>query len=399
MGCSPARAPGPQLVQIGGLSLPGGDSSRSIAAAVLPPPAKPKAERTRKRIDFHCPDCGTTRAAYPNYRHKCEPGPVDYQLNRQAICDGCESNTAGVCGVLKSRHPDRDCLIEIGVSRPGWRCPAGKWERTIWNCQRCGSSVFDAGGLDRCPVCFPRPRAKLPDFVDIPDFGDTPATPSRPLAVVSVAVGQNALDLSKLTWPRMRKYAEFVGADFVGITDDKVPAWPVANKFRVGITCSRYERVLYLDADTWVMPGAGNAFEQFEPGWLWMFPDTSKIGPKWDFLKPFDQRLADESGFPLMPMRCHNSGVVLFDREHVGAWTPPAKLGTWWVSEQYWLARRAIEAGFLRDFPPEMNTQWYWPDFAAREADAKVLHLAACPHGERISRFKLYARRYGGDFV
>jgi hypothetical protein len=156
---------------------------------------------------------------------------------------------------------------------------------------------------------------------------------------------------------------------------------------------------LWLDADTWVMPGAGNAFEQFEPGWLWMFPDTSKIGPKWDFLKPFDQRLADESGFPLMPMRCHNSGVVLFDWKHAGAWMPPARLGTWWVSEQYLIARRAAEWGFLRDFPPEMNTQWYWPDFAARESDAKILHLAACPHGERISRLKLYARRYGGDFV
>lgn len=400
MGCSTNKTASPAVFQIGG--LPGAGKTLSLAVGdseALPVRIKPKAERLRKRIDFHCSECGATRAGYPNYRHKCEPGPVGYQVDRRAICDRCEHNSSGVCGVLKSKHPDRPCLIEIGVARPDWRCPDGRWERTRWNCERCGSSVFDAGGLTRCPICFPPARRQLPAMIDLPAFVDEPAEPSRPLAVVSVAVGQKALDLSKLTWPRMRQYAEFVRADFVTITDDQIPAWPVANKFRVGRVCSRYERVLYLDSDTWVMPRAGNIFERFAAGSLWMFPDTSKAGPKWDFVKPFDQRLADESGFPLTEMRCHNSGVVLFDREHSGAWTPPDRLGTWWVSEQYWIARRAMAAGFLRDFPPDMNTQWYWPDFAAREGEASVIHLAACPHGERISRLKLYARRYGGDFV
>ena len=372
--------------------------SRSIAPLEVRSLPVVKKSGPKPRIDFHCAECGASRTAYPNYRHKCEPGPVAYQETRKSICQGCEFNRHGLCMSLRALHPDRPGMISVGIKIPGAKCPEGKWKRTLWVCDDCGSQVFDEKGLDRCPVCRPTKEPR-PNFVPLVMSPDNPAEPNHPLAVVSVAVGQNAIDTSKITWPRMRKYAEFVGADFVAITDDKSPSWPVANKFRVGQLCSQYRRVLYLDADTWLMPGVGNIFDQFEPGWLYMFPDSIKQGIKWDSIQGFSQRIADESGYPLVEMKCHNSGVVLFDQQHVPAWSPPEKIGTWWVSEQYWIARRAIAMGALKDFPPEMNTQWYWPDFRKQEPFAKVLHLAACPHGERISRLQTYARRYSGDFV
>jgi hypothetical protein len=284
----------------------------------------------------------------------------------------------------------------VGVSTPGWRCPEKKWDRTLWRCDRCGSQVFDERGMTRCPVCNPPIK---PSLVDVPGFVDYPAKPKSKFAVVTVATGQHAMDLAKLTWPRMRAYADFLGADFVTITDNQSPQWPVANKFRVGKVCSRYSRTLYLDSDTWMRPGIGNVFEQFEPGKFWMFPDMAKKNCDWSSTRLFSTRFSQDYGVPYMDMQCHNSGVVLFDRSNWDCWNPPKKLGTWWVAEQYWVARQAIARGVLADLPFEMNTQWYWPDFADHVPKAKIVHFAACPHGERIARIKDLARTDSGDFA
>jgi hypothetical protein len=230
-------------------------------------------------------------------------------------------------------------------------------------------------------------------MVNVPQFRDTPADPKSPLAVVSIAVGQKALDLSKLTWPRMREYAESIGADFVTITDDQFPEYPMGNKFRIGAVSARYDRVAYLDVDIWLRPNVGSLFDQFAPGVVWMHPDIDVMaGPKHEeWLAGETRKLEQEQSITMTESRCRNSGVVIFDRCHAGIWSPPpGRTSTRHVSEQMWVEYQAQQSATIRDLPPEFNCQWYWRDFSKMEKTAKVIHLANCPHGERISRFSRY---------
>jgi hypothetical protein len=115
---------------------------------------KPVQRKKRAIVDFHCPQCGTTKANYPNYRHKCTgPQPVAYQIARASKCEACPQNRDGVCLPLLAMQPDKPCLVEIGVAMPGVTCPIGKWPRVLFRCDKCGSVRFDASGLIVCPTC------------------------------------------------------------------------------------------------------------------------------------------------------------------------------------------------------------------------------------------------------
>ena len=391
MGCSTGRKMESQsIAPVGARSLP--DNVRSLPVV--------KKTGPKPRIDFLCTECGASRTAYPNYRHKCEPGPVAYQETRKAICQGCEHNRHGLCMSLRALHPDRPGMISVGIKIPGAKCPEGKWKRTLWVCDDCGSQVFEERGLDRCPVCKPIKEPR-PSTIPVTMRLDHPAEPTQPLAVISVAVGQEAVDISKITWPRFRKYAEFVGADFLGVLDDRLPDYRLGNKFRIGRICSKYNRTLYLDADVWLRPSVGNLFELFEPGAVWMHPDTVRmpVGHE-SWIESESQRLAEDQQITPEKSRCYNSGVVLFDREDCGIWDPPPLLiGNRHVAEQFWVEHRALHFSTVRDLPSQYNAQWYWRDFRDWEKVAKIVHLANCPHGERISRLSYYSRRESGDFI
>lgn len=105
--------------------------------------------------DFHCPDCGVTLARRgKDYRHLCSgKQPVQYQINRQAICDECEHSEGNVCLEYKRLHPDRNCKISIGVKMPYAGCPVGKWPKVLMQCPACERAIFDEAGVTRCRYC------------------------------------------------------------------------------------------------------------------------------------------------------------------------------------------------------------------------------------------------------
>jgi hypothetical protein len=358
----------------------------SIGSAKSPSPTtKSKSNRRTRIVDFHCPTCGETKPDYPNYRHVCQgKDDVWYQEQRRSICHECPHNRDGVCMPLRTRQPDKPCLVDVGIPMPFAECPLKKWRRVLFLCQKCGSVRFDENGVTECPTCNSRPK---PKSVLIPTFSDTPATPKNDLAIVSIATGQTASSLAAITFPRFREYANFVGADFIAIRDNKVPKYPLANKFRVGTITSNYRRVLYLDADIWLRSDTGNVFDLFSPGSVWMHPDVERFpGEQW--AKQQSELMGKEQGVAPNPSRVYNSGVVLFNQEHVSIWNPPPKpISTSHVSEQFWVEHQAVTLG-VRDLPWEYNCQWYWPDFRDREPKAKIVHLANCPHTERMTRLE-----------
>lgn len=276
-------------------------------------------------------------------------------------------------------------------------CPAGMWGRVELTCPECGSVTFNANGVIACKACGFRPvrNVSLPYIPKMKHEDPLPAT--RPYAVVTIAVGQKALSLLQMTGPRMQAYAERCGADFHAITDDQHPSYPLGNKWRLKELVVNYERILFLDVDIWLRDEAKSLFELCEPGRVWMHCDLPEL-KSIDWVKGESELSAKQQHVAPIDLQVLNTGVVLFDRKHRHIWHAPRMPApkrhlTEQTHVEYEIHRLGIEVGHL---PTKYNTQWWMPRFAELEPDAEFVHLANCPHEERIYRFKKYqhAERY-----
>jgi hypothetical protein len=347
-------------------------------------PAKPKL------IDYHCDVCGYSGASK---KHTCKPKPIAWQETRARICKRCPYDVDDVCTLYKSQHPDRDALVSIGVTIPYAKCPAGLWNRVELTCEKCQSVTYSESGVDRCKVCRWQPHNKisLPTIVRLKD--EEPYTPTQPLAVVTLAVGQKTIDVHAITGTQMQRYAERCDADYHAILDDQCPRYPLANKFRLANLTQHYDRVLFLDADVWIKPDVPNIFETLPAGSVWMHPDRTMQSDPDYLISTYASVAQQQQVEPIADFACYNTGVVLFDREHRDMWTAmPLPSPTSHLTEQIWveymLRRLAIP---VQSMPTVWNTQYWFSRFIDHEPAAYFVHLAACPHEERIYRLRKLA--------
>jgi hypothetical protein len=357
--------------------------------------AKPKIESKRPKIrqqfDHHCDVCGY---AGPHEMHACKgPKKISYVETRCGWCSRCSYSEDGICTLYKSLHPDRDAVIEIGIKMPFAACPAGLWNRVEYTCERCKSVTFLDSGVSRCKACGYSPKrvVNLPPKIIVKP--EEPWTPVNPIAVVTLAVGQRALDILELTGPQMTKYADRCSADFHAITDDHHSNYALANKFRLRHLCANYDRVLFLDVDTWVRDTCPSLFCKLSPDSLWMHPDREFQKDRNSLDEIFAKVATQQQIWPTKDYHCLNTGVVLFGRKHLDMWTPPKlPAPNQFLTEQVW-----TEYNIRRDFalatswqplPRKYNHQWWMSDFAKKEPGAQIIHLAACPHEERLYRLR-----------
>ena len=81
------------------------------------------------------------------------------------------------------------------------------------------------------------------------------------LAVITIAIGEHYQQLSTLTHPTIRRYADRIGADFIAITEQKIsettPHW---EKFQLLDYLNTYDRILYVDTDVLIRKNCPNIF-------------------------------------------------------------------------------------------------------------------------------------------
>lgn len=98
-------------------------------------------------------------------------------------------------------------------------------------------------------------------LVDIVNFVDDIPTPTSDYAICVIPANQSAMDLLEVTRDSIKSYAKKCGADYIELTGDQHPDWPMANKWRVHSVTSVYKKTLYLDCDIFVKPESPNIFE------------------------------------------------------------------------------------------------------------------------------------------
>lgn len=105
--------------------------------------------------------------------------------------------------------------------------------------------------------------------ITIPQPPPITLSPTKSIALVTIAVGDEAVEMSNATREHTKRYAERLGADLVvlGPKDTYAHAdWAMSVKFSIPRVLEYYERIVYVDADVLLRRGcidildsAGNA--------------------------------------------------------------------------------------------------------------------------------------------
>jgi hypothetical protein len=359
----------------------------------------PRKKTQIPRADYHCPRCGYTG---PHSNHTCAGERlVGYQEHRRIQCSLCRYAEDNICTLYKSMHPDRDAKIDVGCAMPEAHCPAGAWQRVLYKCEKCNSVTFDENGASHCKVCKHGAPRKITMTFKAEDFRESPLPATRDLAVITLAAGQKALDELELTGPRMAAYADRVGADFHAITDNRYPQYPLANKFRLKNLMSNYKRVLFLDVDVWVRKDADNLFDVVAPGYVGIHVDLPFLASR-DWLPEEAAHEAREQQVTPINLQMLNTGVVVFEPGiHAKMWSPPRLPAkprhlTEQTHVEYNIRNMLIRTSRLQ---VKYNTQWWMSQFKELEPSAHFVHLANCPHEERMYRFKRYLLKERNETV
>jgi hypothetical protein len=226
--------------------------------------------------------CGSKSRPKPNQivqitvKKSAPPAPVvavteppAWQASRQVMCNRCQYNTDGVCVLYQLHHPDRDCVIAVGVTLPYAACPAGLWPHVEWTCD-CGAATKNESGVTKCEACGATPprRVAMPYLAKF--VAEQPWTPTQPRLVVTLA--SEALEVTQAA---MKDYATRCNADF-RILDDISRGFEQANKFRLANLTTQYTRVLVIDPEVWITPSAADVFS-FPDGAVYFRDDAAVV--------------------------------------------------------------------------------------------------------------------------
>ena len=98
-------------------------------------------------------------------------------------------------------------------------------------------------------------------LVDVINFVDDIPTPTSDYAVCVIPANESAMDLLDISRDSIKSYAKKCSADYIELTGDQHPDWPMANKYRLYGVTSKYKKTLYLDCDVIVSDKAPNIFD------------------------------------------------------------------------------------------------------------------------------------------
>lgn len=226
-------------------------------------------------------------------------------------------------------------------------------------------------------------------------------SPRSDKAIVTVAVGDEAIANLAITRPYMEAYAERVGADLVVLDWPGHPQWTMSCKYAIPRVFDHYERIAWVDADVLLRPGCLNLFEQCEPdeyGFcdeLWLH---KRVHGHERVENDYYQWRA-RSGLPPLKIRWYlNGGVIVAPRSHRQILTASSEpMWPGFLVDQEWQMTQLLQTRLpYKIMDRRANWQW-WSDKGFREAPADaVLHFSGLTQG-RTAEIARWASRFPLD--
>ena len=215
--------------------------------------------------------------------------------------------------------------------------------------------------------------------------------PTKPCCVVVLAPDDWTKQQLEITRPGFQRYAERCDADYLELTTDAYPAWPMINKLiQIPWVTSHYSRTLYFDCDVVIKPTMPNLFREVPWDFYAAQDELPTIGRNgycdWYFR---NAEKLKELGFPYTkPNHVPNGGVLGLPRHATAYVAPNISLIEDWCIDQFVLGSQLPEADtvWLDD---RYNWAWIRQDFQEGLDSAYAIHLNGCH--DRELRLRLLA--------
>lgn len=154
----------------------------------------------------------------------------------------CQCDAPGFCEVFKK---------QMGENPPNW-----KWCQEAHKEQR--EQYLDANNKGLRIIS----KASSNSEVDVVNFYDEIQNPTSNWAICVIPANELANTLLDSTRASIKDYAEKCGADYIELTGNQYPEWPMANKYRLHSVAKTYKKTLYLDCDVLIKRSAPNIFKE-----------------------------------------------------------------------------------------------------------------------------------------
>lgn len=189
-------------------------------------------------------------------------------MEKDSILDfsKCQCDHAGWCDLFKRNMPTVP--------------PNFQW------CQSLSPEERQAAHKQMCSKPIIIEKAKK-NFVNLMHFYDELPEKRSDRAVCVIPANDWALELLDITRESIVAYAKKCNADYIELTGDQIPTWPMSNKYRLANVTPVYEKTLYLDCDIRVMPHAPDIFDATPDDKISVFDEFSNwIDRNWtDWIK------------------------------------------------------------------------------------------------------------------
>ena len=131
--------------------------------------------------------------------------------------------------------------------------------------------------------------------------------------VLTIAAGDFYQDLSKITHPTLKAYADRIKADFIVWTETKGYQPPHYKKLEIKKLLDEYERILFIDTDILIRDDAPDLFDIVKEDELGIFEEgqfTDRYYPTLEFMAQvgFDPKKWDK--------KYYNTGVMVISQSH-----------------------------------------------------------------------------------
>jgi hypothetical protein len=290
----------------------------------------------------------------------------------------CECDTPGYCKFFNK---------EMGENPPHW-----KWCQNANESERIHyKTVCDLKHKSENTNKNPPSSGEIVNLVDPVSFNDELPTKTNKVAVCVIAANEYAEKQLNITRPTIVKYANKVNADYIELTGDQFPKYPMFNKYRLSKVLHAYDCVLYLDCDVVIRDNCPNLFETFNKKiayfvdeWSIMKNHNSQLyngmnGQRKQILKVFPH-LKDQDR-DIEP----NGGVMLIHKEVAHRYHQPSRPypKIWCFDQDYFLLNLQKEEYSVIDW--RYNLEFVDYDFWSKLESSYIIHL----NGSRPTSYRL----------
>lgn len=163
--------------------------------------------------------------------------------------------------------------------------------------------------------------------------------------------------------PSKVKYAKHIGADFINITQPRLGGSVASEKYQIGEMLSNFDRIIYMDADLFIVPDAPNLFDVVPEDHFGIFDESNSASPLASRGQGDDPHLRTSlmawlwKGWPGCPCNFYaNNGLFVCSQEH--QWLFDHKGINWSVptAEQTQMTHNIWQA--LARNQPQIKVHW-----------------------------------------